>query len=184
MNPAAPELQSDRLHLSQLTEDDAGLMLAVWNDPSFIRHVVDRGIRSEEAALEAMREGVLKLYSEHGYGPYGLSLKSDSSNIGICGLFKRDNLDHPDIGYALLPAYRGQGYALEAARAVVAHAGEVMKLQKLLAIVSPGHARSITLLEKLGMARAGTVRMPGDDEDLLLYELDLAAAQPGSRASQ
>ena len=51
-----------------------------------------------------------------------------------------------------------------------------MKLGKISAIVSPGHKRSIALLEKLGMVRNGTVRMPGDDEDILLFELDLAAA--------
>ena len=184
MNASAPQLATERLRLRRLTEDDAGLMLAIWNDPSFIRHVFDRGIRSEEAALEAMRDGVLKHYAEHGFGPYRLSLKADDAVVGICGLLKRENLEHPDIGYALLPDWRGQGYALEAARAVVAHAGAAMKLGKISAIVSPGHKRSIALLEKLGMVRNGTVRMPGDDEDLLLFELDLAAAQPGSRAPQ
>ena len=115
MKPSSPELATERLRLRRLTETDAGLMLAIWNDPSFIRHVFDRGIRSEEAALDAMREGVLKHYDEHGFGPYRLSLKDDDADVGICGLLKRENLDHPDIGYALLPDYRRRGYALEAA---------------------------------------------------------------------
>mgnify|MGYP001818736914 FL=1 len=159
-------------------------MLAIWNDPSFIRHVFDRGIRSEEAALKAMREGVLKHYADHGFGPYRLSLRADDADVGICGLLKRDNLEHPDIGYALLPDYRRQGYALEAARCIVAHAGADMNLRKISAIVSPGHKRSIALLEKLEMVRNGTVRMPGDDEDILLFEMDLVDVQRGSRAPQ
>ena len=173
MNPSDPEILTDRLRLRWLTEDDAGLLLAIWNDPAFIRHVMDRGIRTEEAALEAMKEGVLKLYPEYGYGPYRVSLRSDGTDMGICGLLKRENLPDPDIGYGLLPDFCGQGFAIEAARAVVAHASEVMHLEKILAIVSPDHPRSISLLEKLGMVREGTVRMPEDDEDILLFGLSL-----------
>ena len=173
MNPSARELLTERLRLRWLTENDACLMLAIWNDPAFIRHVTDRGIRTEQAALDAMRQGVLKLYSECGYGPYRLSLRSDGTDAGVCGLFKRDNLPNPDIGYALLPAFCGQGYAVEAAHAVVAHASEVMELAKISAIVSPEHTRSIALLKKLGMVREGTVRMPGEDDDILLYGLKL-----------
>ena len=173
MKPSASEILTERLRLRWLTEDDAGLMLAVWNDPTFIRFVMDRGIRTREAALEAMQEGVLKLYPELGYGPYRVSLRADGTDMGICGLLKRENLTHPDIGYGLLPAFCGQGYAIEAARAVVAHATDVMQLEKISAIVSPDHQRSIALLEKLGMVQEGTVRMPGDDEDILLFGLTL-----------
>ena len=127
------------------------------------------GKLTEENIQEAMQEGVLKLYPELGYGPYRVSLRSDGTDMGICGLLKRENLAHPDIGYGLLPAFCGQGFAIEAARAVVEHAREDMQLGKILAIVSPDHQRSIALLEKLGMVREGTVRMPGDNEDILLF---------------
>lgn len=171
MIAASPEIQTPRLRLRWITKNDAPLMLAVWNDPDFIRHVGDRGIRSEEEAAQALQEGVLKLYEECGYGPYVVSSKSDGKAMGICGLFKRDNLPDPDIGYGFLPEFCAHGYAIEAAREVVAHARNVMQLSKILAIVSPGHERSISLLEKLGMAAEGTVRMPGEDKDLLLYSL-------------
>jgi RimJ/RimL family protein N-acetyltransferase len=93
--------------------------------------------------------------------------------MGICGLFKREQLEHPDIGYSLLPDYRGQGFALEAARAVVSQARDRLGLERLNAIVAPTNGASIRLLEKLGMQEQGAVRMPGEDEDIALYSLSL-----------
>jgi len=173
---ASSELLTERLRLRWMTEDDAAFCLAIWNDPAFMRHVGDRGIRTIPEAVEAMRGGMLRLYRDFGYGPYMLTPRSGGPPMGLCGLFKRDNLDHPDIGYALLPDYTGSGYALEAATAVLQHARDHMKLPCLKAIVSAGHVRSILLLEKLGMSLERPLRMPGEDEDILLYSIDLPAS--------
>ena len=172
MKQADDELLTDRLRLLRLEERDAGLMLAIWNDPDFVRFVGDRGIRTEQEALEALRNGALKQWSELGYGAYRISKRGETEPMGICGLFKRENLDHPDIGYGLLPDHCGSGYAFEAACAVRDHARDSMGLSQICAIVSRDNARSIHLLEKLGMLEAGTVRMPDEDEDLLLFEIE------------
>ena len=85
-----------------LTEEDAPLMLAIWNDPAFIRHVGDRGVRDIEQARQAMRDGILKVYRDQRMGPYGLFLHGSDEAMGICGLFKRDNLEYPR--YRVCPA--------------------------------------------------------------------------------
>lgn len=169
---AADVIQTERLRLERIDERDAGLMLAIWNDPDFIRYVGDRGIRTEPEALKAMQEGALKQWSELGYGAYGISKLGETETLGICGLFKRENLDDPDIGYGFLPNHCGGGYAFEAACAVRDHARDVMGLPRICAIVSADNARSIHLLEKLGMSQTGTVRMPDEDEELLLYSIE------------
>ena len=69
------ELETDRLRLRRVTLDDAEFMLEVWNDPAFVRHVGDRGVRTIEQAHEAMHSGALKLSADYGYGPYALVLK-------------------------------------------------------------------------------------------------------------
>lgn len=166
---AKTDLTTDRLRLRWLTEDDAALMLAMWNDPDFIRHVGDRRIRSLPEALQAMRDGLLKLYDDYGYGPYLLEPLEGGPPMGICGLFKRDNLEYPDIGYGLLPRYRGRGYALEAASAVLKHVRNDLGLPQIKAIVSQANRSSVRLLEKLGMQAEATLRMPGEDEDVVLY---------------
>ena len=170
---ALPQLETERLQLRWLTGDDADLMLAIWNDPAFIRYVGDRGVRTLDQAHTAMQEGVLKLYHDFGYGPYRLALRGSDEAMGICGLFKRENLEHPDIGYGLLPAFCGSGYAFEAAEAVTEHARKHMKLPELCAIVTPENTRSVHLLEKLGMNAGERIRMPGDDEDVVLYRVSL-----------
>lgn len=170
-------LVTERLRLRWMTEEDAGHMLAIWNDPGFVRFVGDRGIRSEAEARQAMLDGILKLYADHGYGPYLLEPRNGGTPMGICGLFKRENLDHPDLGYSLLPDFRGCGYALEAAHAVLAHARDDLGIPEILAIVSPANVRSTQLLEKVGMTLRRKLRMPDDDRDVALYGISLVDRQ-------
>ena len=72
-----PTLHTERLELRWLSVDDAPMMLAVWNDPAFVRFVGDRGVRSLEEAEVAMRDGLLRLYDEHNYGPFVVIRRED-----------------------------------------------------------------------------------------------------------
>jgi len=162
-------METERLRLRPVTVDDAALMLAVWNDPAFIKNVADRGIRTVEQAREAIKAGAQKLFDDFGYGPYCMSLKSDGALIGICGIFKRENIDDPDIGFGVLPDYCGKGYAGEAAQAVVEYASNTLGISVLTAIVSPTNAPSIGLIEKLGLTFERMVTMPGEDNAICLY---------------
>lgn len=166
-------LDTPRLFLRRITLDDADLLLAIWNDPAFVRNVGDRGVRTLEQARDAVRSSALRLYADHGYGPYAMVRKSDESRVGVCGLFKRDNLDHPDIGFALLPEYCGNGLAGEAAMAVLDHARNELCLEKLTGIVSPANTPSIRLLEKLGLSYSRKITMPGDEQEVCLYSRTL-----------
>jgi RimJ/RimL family protein N-acetyltransferase len=162
-------IETERLRLRPVTVDDADLMLAIWNDPAFIHNVSDRGIRTVEQAREAIEGGAQKLFEDYGYGPYCMSLKSDGSMIGICGLFKRHNLEDPDIGFGVLPDFCGKGYAGEAAAAVVNFARNELGIAVLNAIVSPTNAPSIGLIKKLGLTFDQMITMPGDDDAICLY---------------
>lgn len=159
-----------------LTPGDEALLLAVWNDPAFVHNVGDRGIRTLEQAAEALAAGPLKLYENFGYGPFRLALSDSDEAIGICGLFKRENLDDPDIGFALLPDYCGKGFAYEAAAAVSEHAQNGLGLKRMTAIVSPGNAPSIGLIEKLGLSFEKMLLMPGEDDEIFLYSVDWGGA--------
>ena len=170
---------TDRLRLRRLTADDAPLMLAIWNDPAFMRFVVDRGIRRLDEARDAMRDGVLSLYAEYGYGPYAMELRRTGEPIGICGLFRRESLDRPDIGFAVLPEFRGQGYVYEAARSVLDYAQEQLKLPHLAAIVSPSNAASVAIIRKLGLEFERMQRLRDDDGDVAVYGVTLRPRQGG-----
>lgn len=165
------QLETARLRLRRVSLDDADLMLAIWNDPAFVRNVGDRGVRSIAEAREEMKVGALHLFAEYGYGPYAMVLRTEGERIGICGLFRRDNLECPDIGFAVLPEHCGRGYAEESARAVVAHARNDLGLDKLAAIVSSGNTASIRLIEKLGLIFEGMITMPGEQQAIRLYSM-------------
>ena len=149
-------------------------MLAVWNDAAFVQHVGDRGIRSVEQASTAIVEGPLAMYRRYGYGPYKIALKQDGRALGVCGLFKRECLDDPDLGYAVLPDYRGKGYAVEAARRVMTAAAQEFALPRLAALISPDNRASILLIEKLGFTLRGRHTVDNED-DTLLYGFDFSA---------
>ncbi len=158
--------------MRRFTPEDADLMLAVWNDPDFVEHVGDRGIRNIDEARSALKDGILSMYGDLGYGPYCMTLRGSEERIGICGLFKRDNLDDPDIGFGLLPAHRRDGFAWEAAVAVLNEARDVLGFERVTAIVSPGNKASVRLIEKLGLVYVEPIRMPGDEEDVSLYAVE------------
>ncbi len=165
--------QTERLRLRQMSEDDAELMLGILTDPDFIRYVGDRGVRSIPEAADYIREKVLSSYRQYGFSMYLVELIDGSTSIGICGLVKRPGLDHVDIGFGFLPAWRKHGYAYEAAVGVLAYAASKLSLQQVVAIVSPENKASIGLLEKLGFQFDQMIRMSGDDQDTQLFMLQL-----------
>lgn len=166
--------ETDRLRLRRPTADDADFFLELLNDPGFLEQIGDRGIRDLEAARGYVETAVLSSYQRHGYGMCVVEVKATGARAGLCGLVRRDWLDHTDLGYAFLPAFRGRGYAEESAAAVLADAQGRLGIDRLVAIVSPGNPRSIGLLEKLGFASAGEVTAPGESKSLRLYARDAA----------
>jgi [ribosomal protein S5]-alanine N-acetyltransferase len=163
------ELHTRRLSLRHFTLDDADFVVELVNDPDWIRNIGDRNVRTVEDARAYLERGPLALYERHGFGLYLVSLLATGERIGMCGLVKRDGLEHVDIGFAFLPAWRGRGFAEESARAVLAHARE-LGVGKVVAIVSPDNRPSIRLLEKIGMRAAGPLRLPKAEDDVMLYE--------------
>ena len=165
--------ETERLRLRRLSADDAPFILELLNDPDFLRNIGDRGVRTEADARGYILDGPVASYERHGFGLYLVELPG-SGPIGISGLVRREALPGPDIGFAFLPAWRGRGYALEAAEAVRRHAAVECGLQRLLAIVSPGNTASRRLLEKIGFRFEGMTRLADDaaEVELLICDLD------------
>lgn len=161
-------IYTHRLIMRPLTLADAPFMLQLLNDSSFIRNIGDRGVRSEAEAVAYLTAGPLASYQQYGFGLRAIELQQDGQLIGICGLIQRETLDAPDLGYALLPDYTGQGYALEAAKAAVQWA-VTLDLAQLYAVVSLENEASKRLLAKLGFRNQGVINW--QQEEVLLYQL-------------
>lgn len=166
-------LETARLVLRTIEVADAPFYLNLVNTRAFIDNIGDRGIRTLEAAREAITSGPVAMQAALGHSIYLLELKGSGASIGMCGLIKRDTLDDVDLGYALLPPYFGNGYAYEAALAVLRHA-RALGMPRLVAITSPGNAASNGLLEKVGMRFEKLLYLKPDDPTRL-YGMDLRA---------
>ncbi len=163
--PADYILETDRLRLRKFTLEDAAFARELVNDAAWLRYIGDRGVRTLDDARAYIGK-TLAHYAQHGFGAYVVELKSTGEAIGNCGLFKREGLPGADIGFAFLGRFRGQGYAFEAAAAMLAHARERWGMTRVEAYTVPYNTSSIRLLEKLGLKHEATIRMPNDTEDV------------------
>jgi RimJ/RimL family protein N-acetyltransferase len=144
-------LETERLILRHFNLDDAPFVLTLLNEPSFLRFIGDKKVRTLDDARQYIINGPRASYERHGFGLYRVELAGSNTPIGMCGLLKRDELPDPDIGFAFLPDYWNKGFAFEAATAVLNYAREQLKIHRVLAIVNPDNDASIKLLEKLGL---------------------------------
>jgi RimJ/RimL family protein N-acetyltransferase len=173
-------IETDRLALRRLTVGDAGFLLALLNDATFVRFVGDRGIRDVSAAATYLANGPLASYERFGFGLCLVTLKSGDLPIGICGLLKRDTLDDVDLGFAFMPQFRARGFAFEAATATLAYARNGLGLTRIVAITSPENSSSMRLLKKLGLRYEKTVQLSPDAPTLNLFALDFRPKLPGN----
>lgn len=166
-----PVFQTDRLILSEFSLADTTFIIQLTNSEGWLRNIGDRYTKTEAGAIAYLQKGPLKSYATTGYGLWKTSLKETGQDIGICGCFKRDIFDHPDIGYALLPAFEGKGYATEAAMGSRDFLFANYAVNNLLGITEPDNLVSIKILSKLGMEYRKDISMPNETEVLKLYSI-------------
>jgi RimJ/RimL family protein N-acetyltransferase len=164
-------LETPRLTLRHVVADDAAFVLNLLNQPSFIKYIADRGVRTLDQAREYIETRFTKSYRDHDLGLYLVELKEDQTPVGLCGLVVRETLPHPDIGFAFLPEFWSKGYAFESAEAVRNYARDTLGITRLLAITSKDNESSGRLLEKIGL-RFQKLIIQGDEE-LKLFAMDL-----------
>ena len=164
--------QSANLNMRRFNLNDDAFIFELLNTPAWKQFIGDRNINSREDAVNYILNGPLTSYNKYGYGAWLVTLKDTQQPIGMCGLFKRDYLDKPDLGFAYLPGFEGRGLAYEASIASLTHVQENYDLDALYATTTADNLRSQRLLERCGFTRAGLVTTP-ESETLLLYKLSL-----------
>lgn len=163
-------VETERLRLRTLSTQDAAFYLSLVNDPSFIKNIRDKGVRTIADAENTIRTGHQEVQAKQGFSLYLIETKNEARPMGLCGLVKREQLPGLDLGYALLPAFWRQGYAEEACRAVIELTKTKLQQAQLYAIVSPHNNASSKLLEKLGFQFLETIDWT--DGPVLFYRLN------------
>ena len=149
------KLQTNRLQLRPIDTNDVEFMLKLINCPGFIRFIGDRQVRTIESCftyIENMLANPDIIY-------WIVQLKQNETPIGVVTWVKRDFLPAPDLGYALLPEFEGNGYAFEASKEWLGY--QKKENESVLAICQADNTASIKLLKKLSFELVETFEKDG-----------------------
>lgn len=139
-------METERLNIKPLALNDAEFMMELMNSAGWIKFIGDRNIHTQTDAVNYIQ----KIQKNEDYTCLVFTIKETETPIGIVTIIKRDNLEHPDIGFALLPQYGKLGYSFEASKKVLHELIKSQMYSKILAITVKDNDKSISLLEKLG----------------------------------
>jgi [ribosomal protein S5]-alanine N-acetyltransferase len=167
MQDLREEYHSNRLKLTRFSDTDAAFMLELVNTDGWLRFIGDRNVRTEEDAVAYIK----KTTDNPNAQGWVVRISVTGVPAGVVTFLQRDYLDHPDIGFAFLPAFGGQGYAEEAALTLLHAIIHETTYEKLMATTLPDNTRSIRLLEKLGLQFERTIEV--NNEALQVYARDL-----------
>lgn len=162
--------ETDRLILRATDFEDSKLVLELLNTPKWIKFIGDREVHKLQDASKYIEDRMLPQYERLGYGNYCMIRKADKMKMGFCGLYNREGLEGVDVGFAILPEFEGQGYTFEAASFMLDFGFNTLNLSMIQGITDKDNIASQRLLEKLGLESKGTVLLPNDTEETVLYQ--------------
>lgn len=137
---------TERLHFRWWTANDVALAEALWGDPRVSALLSRDGF--DGVAVRRRLDDEIALAAAHGIQYWPLFL-ADGRHVGCAGLRPREPGVH-ELGFHLRAEHWGQGFALEAARAVIAHAFDVLGATALFAGHHPDNTASRRTLLRLG----------------------------------
>jgi XTP/dITP diphosphohydrolase len=167
------ETGTERLELRALQRDDLATLGPAWADEEVMRYIGVGGARPGEAGA-AMMDALIAHREQHGFGLWAVIPHDVGRPVGWAGLlvptFLPAVLPAVEVDYGLGREWWGRGYATEAANAALEHGFRTLGLDRIIAIVYPENARSLAVVERLGMRPAGAHRHPATGARLLVFE--------------
>jgi RimJ/RimL family protein N-acetyltransferase len=164
--------ETERLIIRPTIQGDAPFLLELMNTPKWIAFIGDRKIHNIADARKCVADKMTPQLERLGYSNYTVIRKSDEVMLGTCGLYDREGLDGVDIGFAFLPLYEGQGYALESAQKLMETAKQTWGLKQVGAITLEANKSSQRLLKRLGLEFRKMIRLADDAEELMYFSWD------------
>ena len=147
-------IETARCIIRPVNTGDASFILALLTSELWKRFIGDRGITSEDQAKRIIEQNYLPLLERPGYGPHTVLLKANQKAIGTVGIYQRDNLDYPDLGFAFLPEFINQGFGYETSMAYLAHTRTKIKRAQIYAITNDDNIAAQRLLLKMNFIRS------------------------------
>ena len=168
-------LETERLFLRRINENDAEEVLALRGNPEIMKYIPRPLAKTKEDALERIAMIEEKIESNIGIN-WGITIKGSDKIIGIIGHYRIQPENHrAEIGYMSLPEYNGKGYITEAIKAVVEYGFEEMNLHSIEAVIDPDNIASEKVLQKNGFVKEAHILenelWEGKFWDTIIYSL-------------
>jgi RimJ/RimL family protein N-acetyltransferase len=144
-------ITTQRLTMRQMTDDDIDDFAALLGDEDVMRYYPRPKTHGEAQGWIDWNQ---RLYREHGFGLWAVTLRSTGEFAGDCGLTPQrvDDTDEIEVGYHVRASLQGHGYATEAAGAARDFARDQLGLHRLIAIINPENTPSQNVARKIGLA--------------------------------
>jgi [ribosomal protein S5]-alanine N-acetyltransferase len=162
-------IHTERLIIREVTRADLAELGAIYAHPEVLWW--EPASFTREQTSEWL-ERTIGRYRDEGMGEYAVVLRQSGALVGVCGPVYREIEGErlPELGWDLARERWGHGYATEAARAVLPHAGE-LGLRRVYSLIDPVNGRSQGVARRLGMTLERRVVWAGRPHDL--WALDL-----------
>lgn len=175
-------LETERLILRKITENDAGEHDRLLNTPSVMQYL---GGVKERHEIEAKHAKAMASFARYGFGFMLMNEKATGEMVGHVGLKQVDNpnaanIGDFEIGWLIREDRWRRGYAMEAMKAVIEWAFTRFDAPHLVALTSDRNQGSWRLMERLGMERASNLdftdpTFADSDNPTIQYKLTRAA---------
>lgn len=166
------KLETNRLLLRKMQDDDAISLFTIWSDPIVTEHMNISAFKKVDQATEMIRY-LNKLAEDHQAIRYSVILQHSGEVIGSCGFNHFDFANQKaEIGYELAYEHWGNGYAQEAINCLTNYGFKELDLNRIEAKVAPENTSSVKLLQRLAFTYEGTLRQ-AEKYDGMFHDLSL-----------
>lgn len=167
------EIETPRLLLRPLTEDDEVHFVKLFADPQVTRYItLTEEPMPREWAVDALQRN-LDAWHKYGYGPWSAIHKETGLWIGKIDLIVHEDWpgdDKTEVGWELDPTFWGQGLATEGGRAAIRYGFTELELPRIISVTTPKNVASWRVMEKCGLRYQG--RIHWRDVECVWYALD------------
>jgi len=152
-------LETNRLLIREFTEADSEEVFAYQSDPLYLRYY--HSTQCTESEVHQFVQQFIVQQAEQPRTKFQLAiiLKQENQLIGNCGIrINNFLLREANIGYEIASSHWGQGYATEAAHAILKFGFEELGIHRIWAYCIAENLASARVLEKIGMSCEGHLR--------------------------
>jgi RimJ/RimL family protein N-acetyltransferase len=170
-----PVLESARLRLRMLRDEDVPALFEIFGDSEVMRYWSSPAL-TDKAGARALLDDIRRHFAARSLFQWGIARRDDDAIVGTATIFQIDR-EHRrgEIGFAIGRAHWGRGFASEAVTTLIRFAFEQLHLHRIEADPDPQNAASIRVLERQGFKREGLLReryfLDGEPQDAEYYGL-------------